>query len=496
MLDPLLQGAPWLTSPVHLTPEPKGMLRAHEAALFHWLARTQFTGAGTIVDAGSFLGKSASYFTHGLRANPRFDPDRDRVHCFDNFLVNDPHTVGYLQQEFGLQRAVGSSTLDLFEAQVAPVRDLIEVHAGDFHTVAWERRPVEILLVDIAKSPSLGCRLVELFFRDLLPGRSYVVQQDYHHPWLPHIHVVMEFLSPWFELVVPRCDDSALFRLREALPEAAWRRVVADDFDATERLALMDQAIQRLPEGDRHHVELARVLLRGQLLDWETAHRELQAVLERYDHCRGEPQWVHYLENVQDAVDESAGWQRKARGDVTGTLEIANAMLARGALHGGALVMRGWALRMSNQLSASEASLRAAITLPKHSGFTYSEWSLTLLAQGRHREAEQALVDGLLDVHAKPGLPTRSGLELLAAIWEAERNLGAIRATMVRLRRDLAREAEFWAFAARVHVRLGERAEGLQALRQAIRLGLPTPRQQEVLADYGLSLADWALVAG
>lgn len=302
------------------------MLQPREAALFYWLAREAFTGAGTIVDAGSFLGKSAAYFAHGLRQNPRFDPARDRVHCFDNFLVNEATTVGFLQREFGLDRTVGSSTRALFDSQVAPVCDLIEVHAGDFHTAAWEPRPVEILLVDIAKSPSLGCRVAELFFRDLLPGKSYVVQQDYHHPWLPHLHVVMEYLSPWFDLVVPRCDDSAVFRLREPISDEAWRRVVADDFTAAERLDLMDRALLRLPEGDRHYVELARILLRGALLDWESAREQLIAVAARYDHCRLDRNWVHYLEGTCDSVDEAAGWQRKARGDVTGTLAIAESM--------------------------------------------------------------------------------------------------------------------------------------------------------------------------
>lgn len=158
--------------------------------------------------------------------------------------------------------------------------------------------------------------------------------------------------------------------------------------------------------------------------------------------------------------------------------------------------MRGWALRMSGQLTASEDSLRAAIALPNHSGYAHTELSLTLSAQRRYRDAEQALIDCLLDERALPRVPTRPVLELLAEVWETERNLAAVRMALTRLRRDLARDPELWAFDARVRARLGERAEGLQSLRRAIAHGLPPARQQEVLRDFGLTAAEWALVAG
>ncbi len=117
-IDELMHRRPWFTQPVELPHSPEGMLGAKESLLCYYLARDAFAGRGAIVDAGSFLGRSAFFFAQGLRANPRYAPGENRIHCFDNFLVNETRTVDFCREHLSRRLSVGDSTREIFEAQV------------------------------------------------------------------------------------------------------------------------------------------------------------------------------------------------------------------------------------------------------------------------------------------------------------------------------------------------------------------------------------------
>jgi len=64
--------------------------------------------------------------------------------------------------------------------------------------VAWSGGPIEVLVIDIAKSTEVADHVAASFFPALVPGRSIVVQQDFLHeaqPWLP---VQMELFGGHF----------------------------------------------------------------------------------------------------------------------------------------------------------------------------------------------------------------------------------------------------------------------------------------------------------
>ena len=74
----------------------EGMLGPKESLLYFYLACDVFSGRGVAVDAGSFLGKSASLFAAGLRGNPVVGAKARKVHCFDNFIVNERGAVAFI----------------------------------------------------------------------------------------------------------------------------------------------------------------------------------------------------------------------------------------------------------------------------------------------------------------------------------------------------------------------------------------------------------------
>ena len=472
--------------------------------MLYRLARNDFQGHGAIVDAGSFLGRSAYCLAQGLRANPRVAVGRDRVHCFDNFLVNDDFTLEFLRNRLHLAVAIGDSTRTVFESEVRTVRDQLEVHAGDFHVATWPDRPVEILLVDIAKTIALGGRVVEIFFPRLIPGRSLVVQQDYHHPWLPHIHVVMEYLADYFELVVPRLDDSAVFRSRDTIPAAMLKRAMAYDFTPVEELQLMDRAVARLPPTGRTLVELARIVLQGR--------NRVDTLRPDFERVSAEAslrtRFGRAFRDIRAYVDEQDGWRQKDLGNYGACLRLADAAIARGRRNTHTLGLRGCALNGLGRVSEAELALRAAWRCSRDR-VRLVELARALKNQHRLSEAVAELVRGLRDRDATE-VPARHYVELLEAVWQrqndADQEVNAMRVLLAERPHD----PEMWALDARVQRRqeisrprrrvaqsrgecmpsdrlreIRHHEAAAASLRRAADNGMPSDRVREIRLDLG-----------
>jgi tetratricopeptide (TPR) repeat protein len=323
---------------------------------------------GVIVDGGSFLGRSAWFLATGLAANPNLGREKKLpIHCFDNFIVNDDLTTEAIQDQFGVRLPLGASTRRLFDAAVVNVAEWLEVHEGDFRTYVWKPRPIEILFVDVAKSTVLNRRLVESMFPCLLPGVSVVVQQDYHHPWLPHIHITMEHLSDYFEIVEPKIDDSAAFLCTRPISAevAAEAATLNDRLPPAALLALMDRAIARLPAEHRCHVELARANLVGRTYGRKNMQAELARIDDRYGARTSDEVWSRYRRQMQDFLksmpwDLSEAWRLVSSGLVAEGLAAAEEVGPNVANYVDALILRAHCLRLLRRTrEAAEALVRA-----------------------------------------------------------------------------------------------------------------------------------------
>jgi tetratricopeptide (TPR) repeat protein len=373
---------------------PWGFLGKREGHLLYHLARDYCTGAGVLVDAGAFLGCSAWYFAQGLAGNPAFGEPRPWVHCFDNFIVNEPVTTDAIERQFGEHLGAGASTRHLFDAQTRGIRAWLEVHHGDFHTCEWPARPIEVLLVDIAKAPSLNRRVFELFFPCLIPGRSVVVHQDYHHPWLPHIHVAMECVHDYFELVEPKVDDSAAFLLTRAIPaEVLARAARSHELPFDEQLALMDRALTRLPVDARRHVELARAHLLGQGRGYAAMREAMDALDARYPAvdpddfmwARNRGEMLGLLAEVRS--DLVRGWHLVQAGDAAGGLAVGEAVAPGDKRYVDALVLRGHCLRRLGRKDEALPLIDEAVARRPDSAPSWIERAWLGLEFRRHAQA-------------------------------------------------------------------------------------------------------------
>ena len=255
--------------------EVKGMIGQGERRLLYAMTRFGFEGIGTIVDAGAFVGSSAYCMAAGLSESPF--KDGVKIHSYDLFIAQFPDVVDAIST---LVRPIqiGESYLDIFEHQLAEFSDSVVVHQGDFCTKEWRLdSKIEILFVDICKSPQLNRHLITTFVPSLVPNKSVLLQQDFLHVWHPYVHWSMEILSPYFDIELSLVDATRVYRLIRSIPEAELRRACGDGVSTEEKIDLLRRMGERGPEWVYF---LSEVLLLRQLaadrqwerfdLQWET----------------------------------------------------------------------------------------------------------------------------------------------------------------------------------------------------------------------------------
>src|SRR3954447_3577682 len=198
------------------------MLMPDELRLLHHLGESYFSGAGRIVDCGSFLGGSTVALADGVaRSRSRRGAPREKgIHSYDRFRVEDWTRGRFLPESM----PPGASFRDRFERNIAPYAELVEVHAGDVEEQRWGGEPVEILVVDLAKHWTTCDWVTREFFPHLIPGRSIVVQQDYlYGSWTGWLHATMEYYRDYFDYVCDPGLNSVAFRLTKPIPPDVLR---------------------------------------------------------------------------------------------------------------------------------------------------------------------------------------------------------------------------------------------------------------------------------
>jgi hypothetical protein len=274
------------------------MLGPDERRLLFSLARDSFSGTGAIVDAGSFLGGSTLALGAGLRAN---SGARDQVvlHSYDMFLIDDYMLEHYIDPARDGRRKPGESCRDLFDRNISAIAPMVQVHHGDIRDIGWDGTPIEILFLDIVKSPNTNDRVIADFMPALIPGRSVLVQQDYvqeAHFW---IHITMEALHEYFDYVEFVEYSSTIYLLKKAIPRhvldgCMWNALRDDD-----KLRLMDNAINRWQGFPKGVIECCRALMRASWFgDRDGALRDLDRIRDAYywsDHVLNRMEWNRNL---------------------------------------------------------------------------------------------------------------------------------------------------------------------------------------------------------
>lgn len=253
-------------------PRIPGMTSMMVRAYLKWHAQEVLTGAGTVVDLGSWLGSTTAALAMGLSANRRPAAARTVIHAYDEF-VWDPRFGHYSPPlRLGPYEA-GDSFRAEFELVVRRWSDRIAVHEGDLLQGEGTGEPIELLVVDVMKSWELTTHVLRHFYSELIAPQGYLIHQDFSHCFTPWIPLTSYRLLPYLEPVkdIPR-SETLVFRAARPVPlsELGLGR---ESFEESE----VEEAFRywlRTTEPNKHSgLRTARILLAHYDGDAERAQR-------------------------------------------------------------------------------------------------------------------------------------------------------------------------------------------------------------------------------
>ena len=233
--------------------EHPGLITDRERGLLYWLARHHFTGQGSIVDAGVFLGASTRAFAAGLRDNrralDRLRPDRKPITSYDLGVFVEG-LRRYLTREQFCQALgdwnpkAGESFEPVLRRLLAEDADLFELRIGNLLETASADGPIEIAFFDCLKSAPVDWATFTAFAPHYIPGHTIVIQQDYFYPEAPEHRLRQELLSDCFHYV-GQISMMAVFRLVRSIPTSHFERDALQDLSLADELRLFEQAAGR-----------------------------------------------------------------------------------------------------------------------------------------------------------------------------------------------------------------------------------------------------------
>lgn len=214
-----------------------------ERQLLFYLAADYFADAGHIVDTGCLLGGSTLALGHGLLAWEKRAGRKPvhGIHAYDLFTAQAWMFKKHLPKD---AYAVGQDLLPGFTANIAPVARFVTAHPGD---ISQQKRPggqIEILFVDVAKTPDLSDFVVREFFPALIPGHSLVIQQDYLYegPAAAWLHITMEYYGEYFRMLTDTERNSVVFLYEREIPKDRLLDRTLATLPASEKLGLLERA--------------------------------------------------------------------------------------------------------------------------------------------------------------------------------------------------------------------------------------------------------------
>jgi hypothetical protein len=232
------------------SPSATTMLNQEELRMLRWLTSTYYSGQGAIIDGGCFLGGSTVALAQGLRDAGR----SNKIDSYDLFVAEPWSAAMYGKGKFDTD----DSIRHLFDENVAAYQDLLNVHHGDILRDPWNRQPIEILFVDVAKIVAINDMIIRDMFTCLIPNRSIVIQQDYLYYYLPWIHITMEKLAEHFVLLADTEYNSVVFGVKKAISKSDADQAQWANISVAERIELMDRAISRWTGQKRDYLVWAK----------------------------------------------------------------------------------------------------------------------------------------------------------------------------------------------------------------------------------------------
>jgi hypothetical protein len=230
-----------------------GQLSSFDRLMYYWVAKDAYSGVGTIVDGGALVGATTTLLSEGLLANSAVTEKAERIHVYDLFQdQRDGYSAQVIKNWYG-EKSNSDSIYDwehIFHRNTKRYADLLKVRKGDIAAIGYaDSQPIEVLSIDVAKSPELMLSIAKIFFPRLDPRKNLVLHQDYIFAFQPWLFIAMEMLEDYFEKTYdPPTNCTSIFTMKRQISESDIVRILGNsstDFYKVENAKYINQAIEK-----------------------------------------------------------------------------------------------------------------------------------------------------------------------------------------------------------------------------------------------------------
>ncbi|MEJ5267252.1 MAG: hypothetical protein WHW07_05565 [Bacteroidales bacterium] len=159
------------------------MMSDDELKFLFELLKKNFSGKGIIVDLGCRFGASTLVICKALQ----HVKTKQKICACDTFHW-DEECETQLKNHPDKEYFKNNGYLALFKENLSnfieDIELIVDIRNSNIQT------PVEILIVDVMKSEETAQLVIEKYYKALIPGKSFVYQQDFDH-----------FLTPWVQVI-------------------------------------------------------------------------------------------------------------------------------------------------------------------------------------------------------------------------------------------------------------------------------------------------------
>jgi hypothetical protein len=238
-----------------------GMTTDQELCFLETYAREGFSGKGRIVDLGCWLGATTISLARGLENNSGV-PKRRWIDAVDRFIWDEGSAAVARKRGFENSLRCGDDFYDCVQQQLGRYAAWVNLEKFDLANALDQDGPIEFLFVDAMKSWPLANQITHNYLTRIIPGESYLVQQDfaYHHPVAATNHLIMWFLRDHFDWAyhVPR-SASVAYRCKRAVISDGLPRFTESLFTLPEVNDAYNYSLQCVSADQRHHVRACKL---------------------------------------------------------------------------------------------------------------------------------------------------------------------------------------------------------------------------------------------
>jgi hypothetical protein len=196
----------------------------------------------------------------------------------------------------------GDSFLADFLKLTRPWSRKIKVYPGNLCTAIWNGNQIEFLVIDAMKNWELANAIVKGFYPYLIPGKSFILHQDFAHWYTSWIHLLQYRFREYFQMVydIPESPGIVFQYVRPIPSQLLQAEYSSDSFNRAEIEQAFEYSLAASNDNQkRANIASSKVMMFVHMNDIDRAESELKRFLDQ-----GLP-LTYDMQTVADQIQEA-----------------------------------------------------------------------------------------------------------------------------------------------------------------------------------------------